>query len=296
VYGKRKPKTLVRLWWQECSAAEIIERAKDCDIALLPLGSIEQHGYHLPTGEDSWHSIKILEKVAKRTGAIILPPPWYGAHPYWQMGQPANLPLRFETWLNLYTDIIHGAAASDYNKFIILNCHGQEWAVPSLVQKLGGEGYFVLAPTLWDIRKEKWAEVLDTYFLHAGEAETSLGLYLVPHLVDMDKAKDKLNMGKGLLEDKWYIWPLVGKFEEPGSVPSHEQLKERVPMHYTFTGAPPEREVWPPNTLHVWGYATKATAEKGKKIVNFIVDWLVDLIEEIITKYPPGVNPLKKQK
>lgn len=276
-----------KLWWQECTAAEILERVKKCDIALVPMGSIEQHGYHLPTGEDSYHAIKICEKVAERTGVMLLPPPWYGAHPYWQLGQPANLPLRFETWLNLFTDIIHGAALTGYNKFIILNCHGQEWAVPSLVQKLGEEGYFVLAPTLWDIRKGKWGEILEESFLHAGEAETSLGLYLVPELVDMKKAKDNLNTLQGLLSRKWLVWPLVG----PGVT---EQFKERLPLHYVFTGSRGEREQWPPNTLHVWGRATKGTAEKGEKIVAFVVDWLVELIDEIKEKYPPGVNPMKK--
>ena len=69
-------------WWQYLSAPEIVERARECDIAILPLGSIEQHGPHLPTGHDTIQLFTMLESIAERTGAMLLPCPWYGAHPY----------------------------------------------------------------------------------------------------------------------------------------------------------------------------------------------------------------------
>lgn len=95
-----------KLWWHECTAAEILERVKECDIAFLPMGSIEQHGYHLPTGEDTYHAMGIGEKLAEKTGVMLLPPPWYGLHPYWQFDQAATIPLKFETWLSLFGDIV----------------------------------------------------------------------------------------------------------------------------------------------------------------------------------------------
>ena len=100
---------------------------------------------------------------------------------------------------------------------------------------------------------------METYFSHADEAETSLGLYLVPELVDMTKAKDMHNPAKALLSDKWVLWPLAGKGVT-------EQFKTKLPMHYVFTGHRREREDWPPNTLHVRGYATKATRKKGGRL------------------------------
>ncbi|HID17734.1 TPA: creatininase family protein [Candidatus Bathyarchaeota archaeon] len=261
-----------KLWWYELTRPEIVEHAKKCDIAMLPLGSIEQHGEHLPTGEDSWHAVKIAEMVAERTGIMLLPCPWYGAHPYHHWHYAGTIPLRAETFVNLIIDVVKGAANAGYNKFILLNCHGQEWAVPVAVHELGLEGYFVIAPTLWEIAKGTINEVLETSFMHADEAETSLGLYLIPELVQMEKAKDETP--EHLISPKW--------FGGPGAI-----IKDKVPW-YSATFAEPEYK----HLKHgVVGHATKGTAEKGKRIVEAAVEWLVSLVEEIKAKYPPGVKP-----
>ena len=50
------------LWFQEMSAPDVVEYAKNvCDIAILPLGSIEQHGPHCPTGDDTYNAIGMCE-------------------------------------------------------------------------------------------------------------------------------------------------------------------------------------------------------------------------------------------
>jgi len=70
-----------KYWWQYLSWPEIVERAKECDIAILPLGSIEQHGPHLPTGHDTLQLFPMLEMVADKTGAMLLPCPCTGLIP-----------------------------------------------------------------------------------------------------------------------------------------------------------------------------------------------------------------------
>jgi creatinine amidohydrolase/Fe(II)-dependent formamide hydrolase-like protein len=261
-----------KLWWQEHTRPEILERARKCDIAMLPIGAIEQHGEHLTTGEDCWHAIKIAEKVAEKTDVMLLPCPWYGAHPYLHWFYPGTIPLRFETFMNLLVDIIRGAAVAGYNKFIIFNCHGEEWAVPPVVQQLGLEGYFVVAPTLWEIAKTTLNEVLETPFMHADEAETSLGLCLVPELVDMSKAQDETP--EYLIEKKWFVGP--------GGI-----IQDKMPW-YVATFTQPEYK----HLKHgVVGHATRGTAEKGRKVVEAAVQWLVAFIEELKAKYPPGVKP-----
>lgn len=261
-----------RLWWQEFTRPEIVERAKKCDIALLPVASIEQHGEHLTTGEDSWHAIKISERVAEKTDVMLLPCPWYGAHPYHHWFYAGTIPLRFETFMNLIIDVVRGASYAGYNKFIVFNCHGEEWAIPPAVHQLGLEGYFIVAATLWEIAKSTINEVLETPFTHADEAETSLGLYLVPEFVDMSKAHDETH--ENLIDAKWTAGP--------GGL-----IKDRMPW-YTATFAQPEYKQLKHGVI---GYATKGTAEKGRKIVEAAVNWLVTLIDELKAKYPPGVKP-----
>lgn len=263
------------LWWQYKRRPEILEQAKKCDVAILPVGAVEQHGQHLPTGEDSFHAMGIAEEVARKTGAILLPCPWYGTHPHMHLHFPGTIPLRFETFKNLLVDVVKGAAEAGYNKFIIFNCHGQEWAIPPAVQELGTEGYFVVAPTLWDITKGQLPKILDTYFLHAGEAETSLGLYFVPDLVNMDVAQGEEK--EGLMDKKWYAGPF-------------NVVDGRVPWYAATTWKPEHKEL----KYGAKGFPEKATKEKGVKIVKAAVDWLVELIEEIKEKYPPGVKPETK--
>ena len=98
------------LWWNELPARDIVEYSKECDIALLPLGSIEQHGPHCPCGDDSYNATRMAELIAKKTGIMLLPCPWYGAHPYHHWHFPGTLPLRSETHIAMIKDIIRGAS------------------------------------------------------------------------------------------------------------------------------------------------------------------------------------------
>ena len=63
------------------------------DVAILPLGAIEQHGPHCPNGLDSFNAICLAKKVAEKSGATVLPCPMYGGHPYMHMGMPATIAL-----------------------------------------------------------------------------------------------------------------------------------------------------------------------------------------------------------
>lgn len=261
-------------WWQELPYSELVDRSKECDIALLPLGAIERHGEHLPTGEDTYHAIGVLERVAEKTSAIILPPPWYGTHPCHHWYNPGTIPLRDETFVNMIVDIVRGVSYAGYNKVIMFNSHGQEWAVPSAVHQLGLEGYFVIGLTLWEIIKEKLAskEILETFFVHAGEAETSVELYLHPELVDMERAHDEVP--EGLIDRKWVAGPST-------------IVTKHIPW-YAGTVSKPEYKY---SKHGVFGYPTKATKEKGEKIVNAAVNWIVEFIEDIKERYPAGVKP-----
>ena len=115
------------------------------DVAILPLGAIEQHGPHCPNGLDSFNAICLAKKVAEKSGATVLPCPMYGGHPYMHMGMPGTITLNYETNMALLHDIIASASNVGYNKFIMLVAHGADSSFIPAVHKLGMEGYFVLA-------------------------------------------------------------------------------------------------------------------------------------------------------
>jgi creatinine amidohydrolase len=260
------------IWWQNLTAQAIQEHAKKDDIAILPIGAIEQHGPHCPCGDDDFNAIGMCELISKKTGVMLLPCPMYGSHPYHHWNMPGNIPLSYETHIALIMDIIRGAAVTGFNKFIIFSAHGQVSSTIVAVHKLGLEGYFTLSLHWYDFLRDD-RDVLDTWMWHADEAETSVALYLFPELVDMSKA-DK-GGGEPLVDRRFIIAP--GMRPQPGTM-----------YHFEGTFARPEYKEL---TNGIIGDATKATREKGEKLVTRVVDYVAALIEDIRSRYPAGEKP-----
>ncbi len=262
------------LWFQDNSAAVNVAYAKEvCDLAILPLGAIEQHGPHCPCGSDTFNAIGIAEAVAQKSGAMILPCPMYGAHPHHHWGMPGTIPLTFETHIAMIVDIIRGAAVAGYNKFLIISAHGQTMSMFTAVHKVGIEGFFTLGSTWYDFLRDN-KKTLDTYMWHADEAETSVALSLYPQWVHMDLAVP----GKGtpLVNSKWKIAP--GQAAEPGML-----------YHFEGTFGLPEKDDLDTGVI---GDPTLASKEKGDEIVDRVSDLYAQLIAEIMEQHPCGINPL----
>jgi creatinine amidohydrolase/Fe(II)-dependent formamide hydrolase-like protein len=252
----------------------VLDHAKEDDIAILPIGAIEQHGPHCPCGSDDFNAIGLAEKLSEKTGVMLLPCPMYGSHPAHHWYMPANIPLRYETHIALIEDIVKGATVAGYNKFIILSAHGQVSSTIVAVHKLGIDGIFTISLHWYDFLRDQ-QELLETGMWHADEAETSMALYLYPEFVDMSKA-DK-GGGTPLIDRKFIIGP--GLPAKPGMM-----------YHFEGTFARPEHKELKNGII---GDATLATVEKGEAMVTRVVDLMADVIEDIRAKYPPGVKPLE---
>ncbi len=262
------------IWFHENSGDTVVNYAKEvCDIAILPIGAIEQHGPHCPNGSDTFNAIGIAEKVAEKSGAMLLPCPMYGSHPHHHWGMPGTIPLKYETHINLLKDIIRGAAVAGYNKFIIISAHGQVSSMIVATHELGIEGYFTLSSTWYDFLRDNKTE-LEDYMWHADEAETSLALHLYPQHVNMEYAV--AGGGTPLVNAKWKTAP--GQRTEPGMM-----------YHFEGTFALPEKDDLDNGVI---GDPTKATAEKGQKLVDKVVGHYCDLIVELRDRYACGINPL----
>ncbi|MTI65104.1 MAG: creatininase family protein [Firmicutes bacterium] len=152
-----------------------IEYAKnECDVAILPIGAIEQHGLHCPCGSDTLNAIGIAERVGEKTGAMVLPSPMYGSHPYMHWGMKGTIPLKYETHIVMLEDIVRGTAVAGYNKFIIISAHGKVSSTIVEVHKLGLEG--TLSSTWYDFLRDN-KNVLDDYMWHADEATVAGSMY-----------------------------------------------------------------------------------------------------------------------
>lgn len=259
-------------WWQYKSWKEIVEQSKECDIAIIPLGSIEQHGLHLPTGHDTLQLFPMLERVAEQTGAMLMPCPWYGAHPHHHWDFPGTVPLSNDTCKAMIKDIVRGAAVAGYNKFILFFGHGQAFVTNYTVQDLGQEGFYVLSVMFQNSVRDVHNQIFETPFWHADEAETSIALSLFPEYTDMNLAVKEL------------ATPLLSREFVTG--PTEEKSSKPMRFDEGTVSAPEYKDL----ESGVVGDPLLATKEKGDQYVDAIVDRMVAMVNSIKKDYPAGTK------
>lgn len=165
-------------------------------LALLPVGSVEQHGPHLPVGADSI----IVEAIARRAAAeassevpiVLCPVVSFGSsdhHLYWCAASLSN-----ETLIEVLSDIASSLHASGFREILILNSHGGNAEAARIVTRKTPLKCPVVMGTCnyWDVAKGALERETDLFKIgvkvpgHAGYFETSLMLALKPNLVDLD--------------------------------------------------------------------------------------------------------------
>jgi creatinine amidohydrolase len=219
-------------------------RIKKSKRAIIPVGSLEQHGQHLPVSTDSLIAERIAGLVAAQIGAFVLPAITYGVS--FEHKPMFNVSVRNSTLSTLICDACASLAENQMREIIILNGHhGNMGALQYIAQELHGK-----LPRDVSVHTFHYWQVLDHEFDHAGEVETSLVLAIAPKLVKMSKAAPN---SKSLLKSKAAYSTITNA---PGSFP-----------RITGNG--------------VWGDPRKASAEKGKKWIKEIVIKLSDAITEL---------------
>jgi len=206
-----------KVLWQKMRRTEIEEAAKADAVVIIPVGSIEQHGNHLPVNTDINCSFSIAKSVAEIIDdfPVLVAPIWEGFSPH-HMRYPGTISFKLHTYIDVLTDVATSIAAHGFKKIAFLNGHGGNIGViDSMRMKLMDEDngpscigytYFTLA----DKELQAISEV-DFSIGHAGEMETSLQLYLQPELVDKgavtwapgvsgDPTKGTYEKGKRLFE------------------------------------------------------------------------------------------------
>lgn len=113
---------LPSVWIQELTWQEVQQYLQGDDIAIVPIGSTEQHGPAGTLGVDSYVAIGLAEDAAKRAGVLVAPPLWYGESSH-HLGLPGTISLRAETLLAVTKDICRSLARHGFRKLILLNGH-----------------------------------------------------------------------------------------------------------------------------------------------------------------------------
>lgn len=231
-------------------------RFAEIDVALLPVGAIEQHGPHLPLDTDAWDAERICDDVANACSLprpIVLPLIPYGVS-YHHDDFAGTLSIGPGALSQLVHEIGIAAARNGITKLIIINGHGgNSPALHFAAQLINRDtGIFTAVDTgeSSDADIDALAETPND--VHAGEIETSTALALRPELVQMDLAKT-----------------MVPQF-------SSEYLdftSKRGIGWYAHT-----KKI---SNNGVLGDPTLASAAKGREMWKVMVDNLVEFIEDL---------------
>jgi len=175
---------LAELHWPE---VDKLDREKV--VAVIPVGSMEQHGPHLPFQVDTLVSSRLAEDLEKSMPEILLVPPiWTGVSAH-HMDFPGSITLRAKVFIDVLHDICASLRHHGFCRIVLLNGHGgNRSSLEVLGQELFVEfgltvntlAYWDLVPDLVKSLKKSKSKGMG----HSGELETSLMLHLAPHLVN----------------------------------------------------------------------------------------------------------------
>ena len=182
--------------WQELTSPEIAALDRERTVIVLPVGSVEQHGNHMPLGTDTMLAVAVAEAAAGKAAAPsgVLPPPWYGFSAH-HMRFPGTVTLRPETMMALVEDIVASVVAHGFGGILIVNGHGGNGGVIDvLASKLGHRFYGsarIACLTYFQLARDEIAALRESEpggMGHACEFETSLIMHLRPDLVHQERA------------------------------------------------------------------------------------------------------------
>jgi creatinine amidohydrolase len=244
------------LRWQDAAWPELRDSLgeRPTEVGLLPVGAIEQHGPHLPTGTDTLIATAVCERAAALVDGVVLPAVPVGVSYGHGVELPGTLSLSPALLAEVLKAQIAWAAASGLRRVLIVNAHlGNTATIGTATDwlRLYAPEVRVGSVDWWAADDELLAEVTaDGGDIHANRAETSMVLAIAPHLVHRDRMVDA--------DDEDRTADLVFRYTAPSL-----------------------------STNGVTGRPSQASAELGEKLLGLAARAVADRVERGRTEEPP---------
>ena len=236
-------------------------------VVVVPLGSMEQHGLHMPFSTDTAIVTELARRVEKALPdrVLLLPTVWLGHSPH-HLAFPGSISLDCRPYADMIKGICHSLVAGGFRRIFLLNGHGgNQVPGPVALRELKTElkhisGLQIAFASYWWLGHETISAVRESPLggvSHAGEMETSIILALYPERVALDRVRRD-----GQVEASSYIWPKdLQRASRVITVQEFEEMSE--------TG-----------TI---GYPDLGSAEKGERFLSGIGEALVAFVEDFLT-------------
>jgi len=241
----------VKVLIHEMSWSEFEDALREVDLVIIPVGAVEAYGPHLPLGTDAIVALHIATRVAEKTKALVSPPVYVGQS-YALSNFPGTLSVRTAHLKGYLKDICESLVNQGFKRIFFICGHlGNISAITDLSYELRKKHKVIVGMLdLWRFLAEAAKGIVETKEFpegHASEVGTSVMLYLDKNLVNMKRARRE--MPKPKLKKECAHIKLFPYLEE-----------------VTNSG--------------VIGDPTKATAEKGKRVVKKALENLVAFLKE----------------
>lgn len=221
-----------------------IEKAA-VETVILPIGSIEQHGPHLPIGSDYIQAEMLGRRVAEKLGNALLLPALSYSNAIEHAGFAGTVFMRPATLMQVIEDMVASIHRWGFVKHLVLmNLHGGNWSLKPAVRELNRRHS---APLVILIDPMRFYAASDSD-VHAGKAETSVMMYLL----------GKQNIHNASARD--YV------------------PKDMDADYLNYAGI---HEITPDG---IWGKPSEASVQFGKRVVDEFVNGTVEYIVKIIGK------------
>ncbi|MGE5542118.1 MAG: creatininase family protein [Bacillota bacterium] len=245
--------------WAEAKEANLPEK-----VVLLPIGTTEQNGPACPLSIDTYISNYFAVEVARRTGSIAMPAIPYGCSAAFG-GFAGTIWLEPSTLEAVVRDVARACARHGVKRFVAVNNHGPNQAAveTALRQVMRETGMKTIGVWPGEITRKLAEEELKAHpevLGHGGEPMTSLIMAIAPHTVRKDLAAESPQKHSA-----------IGRFVVRNSVQS------------TFEGHPVRLylDVDQVSKTGQTGDPRGASAEFGQRLLDHLVAWGVDLVEEL---------------
>ncbi len=226
---------------------------------ILPIGSLEQHGPHLPLSTDTVLADYVAGEVCRLCKDTFVVPAIHLGCADEHIGFPGTISIRSETMSNLILDVSHSVFKSGLRKIFIINGHGgNRNVIDATLRKIKRElpEMQLYAFTVLDVAKERFDRIRESgrrLVGHADELETSMMLAIQPECVDMSKALR----------------------EEP-SLPKPLSFESKDMARISFAWNAVEL-----TKSGIVGDASLAKIETGKDLLDFVADVISKAINEL---------------
>jgi len=240
-------------------------------LAVLPTGSMEQHGPHLTFETDITIATELARRLAlEHSPHVVVAPPLPVGMSNHHMSFPGTITWRYDTFMACLEDTILALSEHGIRRFLILNGHGgNRAAISVLASQLRYEDDLLVAGCTWfELVREACHKFIPKRRVHADEIEAAMGLYLAPRVV----RKPALTKGKA--------HPDPYPYTDPGAGGGFD-----VPYRW---------EELTPNGAY--GDARRATAEMGQELTTEFLKRAGAFVEAFIKEGPRTTRTRRKSR